>query len=119
MHATLQWADDLGLPSGAHVLDVGCGAGLLAAELSRRGFKVTATDSSSEMVTKAQQHMREVGIGDAVRIELADAHDLPYTSGEFDLIVAVGLLPWLHDWQRAIGELVRVLRPAGWLAVTA
>ncbi|MGH2892448.1 MAG: class I SAM-dependent methyltransferase [Solirubrobacteraceae bacterium] len=100
-------------------MDVGCGAGLAAAELGRRGFRVTATDASTEMVKKAQQHAQEVGVVDAVQVVRADAHRLPFASEQFDVAVALGLLPWLHDPGRAVQEMVRVLRPGGWIVVTA
>ncbi|MGZ6563141.1 MAG: methyltransferase domain-containing protein [Solirubrobacteraceae bacterium] len=119
MQAVLGWVDDLRLPAGARALDVGCGAGLVSAELARRGLEVTATDSSIEMVKKAQQHAHDLGVGDAVQVGLADAHELPFADLQFDLVVALGLLPWLHDPRRAVGEMVRVLRPGGWIVVTA
>lgn len=44
------------LPVGGHVLDFGCGPGQYAATFAKAGFKVTATDASSEMVKLALQH---------------------------------------------------------------
>lgn len=44
------------LPDDAHALDLGCGPGFAAAEMARRGVKVTATDASPEMVAAASQH---------------------------------------------------------------
>src|SRR5205085_4423169 len=84
-----------------------------------RGLRVTATDSSAEMVKTARRHASTLGLGDAVRVDLADAHGLPFTGEQFDLVIAVGLLPWLHDPQGALQEMVRVLRPGGWIVVTA
>ncbi|HET7049372.1 MAG TPA: methyltransferase domain-containing protein [Solirubrobacteraceae bacterium] len=119
MQTVLRWIEDLHLPPGALALEVGCGAGLLAAELATRGLQVTATDSSIEMVKKAQQRAHEVGVADAMSVDLCDAHKLPFASQRFDLVVALGVLPWLHDPQSAIDEMVRVLRPGGWVALTA
>jgi D-aspartate ligase len=119
MEVALRWVKQLDLPRDASALEVGCGAGLMAAELGRRGLRVTATDSSVEMVEKAQQRASAVDVAGAVRVELADAHKLPFEGEQFDLVVALGLLPWLHDPERALGEMVRVLRPGGWLVVTA
>lgn len=119
METVLGWVGDLCLPGGAAALDVGCGAGLAAAELGRRGFHVTATDASIEMVKKARQHAQEVGAVDAVQVVRADAHRLPFASEQFDVAMALGLLPWLHDPRRAVDEMVRVLRPGGWIVVTA
>src|SRR3954462_10552822 len=49
MQAALAWVDELGLPQGSRVLEVGSGAGLATVELARRGFTVEATDSSAAM----------------------------------------------------------------------
>jgi predicted ATP-grasp superfamily ATP-dependent carboligase/ubiquinone/menaquinone biosynthesis C-methylase UbiE len=119
MEAALYWVEQLDLPRDSAALDVGCGAGLMAAELGRRGLHVTATDSSAEMVKTARRQARTVGLTDAVRVDLADAHRLPFTGGQFDLVISLGLLPWLHDPRRALQEMVRVLRPGGWIVVTA
>lgn len=52
-----------------------------------------------------------LGLDDSMPVALAAAYHLPFPSGELDLVVALGLLPWLHDAPRAVAELVRVLRP--------
>lgn len=44
------------LPTGGHVLDLGCGPGFSAAEMARNGLRVTATDASTAMVELAAQH---------------------------------------------------------------
>lgn len=45
-----------GLPEGAHVLDLGCGPGIAAAEMARAGLRVTAIDATPEMVAQAARH---------------------------------------------------------------
>lgn len=44
------------MPAGGHVLDLGCGPGLAAAEMARRGLRVLATDATPEMVALAAGH---------------------------------------------------------------
>ncbi len=119
METVLRWVSELGLPYGAAVLDAGCGAGLLAAEMAMCGLEVTGTDSSPKMVNRARSRARRLGLHGSVRVALADAHQLPFADGELDLVVALGLLPWLHDALGAVAEMARVLRPGGWLVVTA
>ena len=119
LRAVLSWVDDLRLPPGSRVLEVGCGAGLATVELARRGFAVEATDSSAEMVELATHQLAKAGFGGSVTIGLADVHALPYPSGSFTLALALGVLPWLHTPQGAVDELARVLAPGGHLIVTA
>jgi SAM-dependent methyltransferase len=71
------------------------------------------------MVDAAAQRVREAEPPGSVTVESADAHALPFEAGQFDLVVAVGVLPWLHSPAMAIGEMARVLRPGGQLVLTA
>jgi 2-polyprenyl-3-methyl-5-hydroxy-6-metoxy-1,4-benzoquinol methylase len=119
MERALAWADDLRLAPGAAVLEVGCGAGLATVELARRGFAVECTDSVSEMVGMASRVVAEAGLRDAVSFRLADAHDLPHASGSFELVLALGVLPWLHAPQHALRELARIVAPGGHVIVSA
>jgi SAM-dependent methyltransferase len=119
MQTVLGWIDALSLPPGAGVLEVGCGAGQTAVELARRGFAVEGTDSSSEMVDLTSHRIVEAGLSDEMTASVADVHALPHPTGSFALVVAVGVLPWLHSPERGIEELARVLRPGGHAIVTA
>jgi SAM-dependent methyltransferase len=106
----LAWAVDL-LPAPARVLEVGCGAGLFAAELARRGHRVVAVDASREMVRLAADEGLAVGV--------ADAHALPFPNGAFDLVVALGVLPFLHTPSLGLGEMARLARPGGWVLLSS
>jgi ubiquinone/menaquinone biosynthesis C-methylase UbiE len=119
MEAVLRWVQDLGLPAQAAALEVGCGAGLLAARLAQRDLRVVGVDASAEMVKLAERHAAEVGSNGRLRVMQADVYRLPFASETFDLVLAVGLLPWLHDAQTGMAEMTRVLRGGGWLIVTA
>ena len=118
MEAVLRWVQDLNLPADAAALEVGCGAGLLAAQLAKRNLRVVAVDASKEMVKLARDHAVETGSSSRLRVMQAEAHELPFAPETFDLVLAVGLLPWLHDARRGVAEMVRVLRSGGWLIVT-
>ncbi len=106
----LAWAMDL-LPIPARVLEVGCGVGLFAAELARRGHQVVAVDASREMARLASDEGLAVGV--------ADAHALPFPSGAFDLVVALGVLPFLHTPALGLAEMGRVARPGGWVLLSS
>jgi ubiquinone/menaquinone biosynthesis C-methylase UbiE len=119
MQAALAWIDELRLPEGSRVLEVGCGAGLATVELARRGFQVEATDASADMVATASRRVDDEGLGEAVSLGVADVHSLGQPASSVALVLALGVLPWLHSPERAIQEIARVLAPDGHAVVSA
>jgi SAM-dependent methyltransferase len=61
---------------------------------------------------------RDCGVSDRVRTLLVDVHELPFEDASFDVVIALGVLPWLHTPGRALTEMARVLRPGGDLLIT-
>lgn len=61
-------------------------------------------------------HLRVVGVdihtGPGVKV-VADAHDLPFKDRSFDVVLAIELLEHLVEPRRAVGEMMRILRPGG------
>jgi ubiquinone/menaquinone biosynthesis C-methylase UbiE len=117
--AVLSYVDDAKLQAHARVLEIGCGAGHVTVKLAERDMQVTAVDASPGMVELAARQASEAGFSDHVTVSQADAHSLPFESGDFDLVVAVGVIPWLHAPAQAVTEMARVLRPQGQLVLTA
>jgi demethylmenaquinone methyltransferase/2-methoxy-6-polyprenyl-1,4-benzoquinol methylase len=99
------------LPRGGHVLDVATGTGLVAAELLRRGYRVTALDQSPEMLAVA--HTRLGGSADLVE---ASATALPFPAETFDHLTVTYLLRYVDDPAATLAELARVVRPGGVVA---
>lgn len=108
---------DLTLPRDSHVLEVGCGAGITAVSLAER-YLVEALDALPDMLDLTRQRGDSAGVGHRLQTKLGDANDLPYDDGTFDLTLAIGVLPWVRNISRALEELVRVLRPGGFLVVS-
>ena len=108
---------DLVLPArGAlDALDVGCGTGFLALELAARGHRVTAVDFAPAMLAEARRKAAERGA--SIRFEEADAEQLPFASGRFDLAISRHLLWTLPHPAAAIDEWIRVLQPGGRLVI--
>jgi D-aspartate ligase len=111
----LDWIDGLGLPDGSPVLEIGCGAGMTAAALAGRGLSVTAIDSAPAMIQLTDQLAQDRDLSDRIRTSVADAHDLPFPDGSYSLVLALGVLPWLHSPDRALEEMARVVRPGGYV----
>ena len=117
--AVLEYVDAADVPAGGAVLEIGCGAGHLTMQLADRGLRVDAIDASAAMVDTTSARADAHGVRDRVSVKVADVHQLPYDSGHFDLVVAVGVIPWLHSPAAAVAEMARVLRPGGQLVLTA
>ena len=99
---------------GRRILDAGCGAGPLAAELRDRGAVVTGIDSSREMLALARKRL-----GEDVELYEADLRDrLPSGDETFDDVVASLVLHYLQDWSPTLVEFRRVLKPGGRLILS-
>lgn len=107
--------DLLGNVRGKRILDAGCGPGLYAEELVRRGAAVTAFDSSAEMVRLAQGRL-----GPSVDVRGASfSEPLTWLADEsYDLAVMALVLHHLNDRRLALCEIFRVLRPCGHLVLS-
>ncbi len=100
---------------GSRVLEVGCGAGSVAIKLASRGYLVEATDSTPAMIELTRRNAEQAGLTARLNTAIADVHALQYPAASFDLVVALGVLPWLHSPRLAVREIARVLRPGGYL----
>jgi SAM-dependent methyltransferase len=100
-------------PAGLDVLDYGCGRGYITLRLAQAGAKhVTALDLSALEVGHAEERINEAGLADRVTFVVGDAHQTPFPDGSFDLVVGAAILHHL-DFERALRELHRLLRPGG------
>jgi 2-polyprenyl-3-methyl-5-hydroxy-6-metoxy-1,4-benzoquinol methylase len=102
----------LGDVAGKHVLDAGCGEGTFSRMLAKRGAKVTAIDLSQRMIELA--HEAETADSAAVEYHEMDMCDLSaFSDDSFDIVVAYLTIIDVADYQGAIAETSRVLRPGG------
>ena len=118
MAIALQLIDQLHLPHTARLLEIGCGAGYATVALARRGYRIDALDSVPTMIEIACKRIAESGTADKVRLGRADVRRLPMPDGSFDLVLALGVIPWLDDPAAAVREMARVLRPGGYLLLS-
>ena len=115
----LRWIDELAMPTGEQVLEIGCGAGRCTVALAQRGYLVQAMDSVPGMLDTAQQFAIQAGLESSISIGLGDAHDLAFRDGRFGAVLAIGVVPYLYSPEKALKEMARVLKPGGFLLVTA
>jgi 2-polyprenyl-6-hydroxyphenyl methylase/3-demethylubiquinone-9 3-methyltransferase len=104
----LEWiAGHVGL-AGAAVLDVGCGGGILAEAMARRGAQVTGIDLSEKALRVAELHLHESKLD--IRYQKISVEDC---TGEFDFVTCMELLEHVPDPQRMVAACARLVRPGG------
>ena len=97
---------------GKELLDVGCGTGHWARFFSEHGFTIAGIDISPSMIRVAHGK----GIPRA-SFTTADAHELPFDSGRFDVAVAITTLEFVRDQEVVLREMVRCTRRPGGLVL--
>jgi 2-polyprenyl-3-methyl-5-hydroxy-6-metoxy-1,4-benzoquinol methylase len=95
----------------ALLLDAGCGTGLFSVEAARRGARVVSLDCGPNLLRET----RRKGITTLVA---ADAARMPISDACFDIVVSSECVEHTPSPGDTVRELVRVLRPGGWLVVT-
>lgn len=98
--------------SGARVLDVGCGGGLLAESLARAGARVTAIDLAPGMIEVARLHAASEAL--SIDYRLAAAEELAATeAGGFEVVTCMEMLEHVPEPARTVRTLAQLLRPGG------
>jgi ubiquinone/menaquinone biosynthesis C-methylase UbiE len=97
---------------GRDVLEIGAGSGSVAQQLLSRNpeLALTAIDIDPHMTQAAATRL--VGFPDA-SAKTADATAMPFPDDSFDAVISCLMLHHIVDWERAVGEVARVLRPGG------
>jgi 2-polyprenyl-6-hydroxyphenyl methylase/3-demethylubiquinone-9 3-methyltransferase len=97
---------------GAQVLDVGCGGGLLAEELARRGARVEGIDMSPAMIETAQLHAAESAL--AIDYRVQDAAELALRQPHsYDVVCCMEMLEHVAEPAAFLDVLARLVRPGG------
>ncbi len=100
-------------PTGADVLECGCGTGMFwASDATPKAIRLTLTDLSPGMVDEAASRAAANGYEVADQ-RSCDVQDLPFDDDSFDIVVANHMLYHVPDPDRGLGEIARVLRPGG------
>ena len=108
------------IPAAAvHVLDVATGTGAVAIELAsaRPGRTVVGVDQSPEMLAAGRARVGQAGLDERVQLCEGRAESLPFADAEFDALTFTYLLRYVDDPRATLGELARVVRPGGTLAM--
>jgi len=99
---------------GKHIVDVGCGGGILAESLAQAGAHVTGIDLAEKSLTVAKLHGLESGV--AVDYQAVSAEDLASEKpGQFDIVTCMEMLEHVPDPASIVAACAALVKPGGWV----
>jgi 2-polyprenyl-6-hydroxyphenyl methylase / 3-demethylubiquinone-9 3-methyltransferase len=111
----LDWIDATAKLAGKRVLDVGCGGGILADAMARRGARVVGIDLATKPLRVAQLHALEAGTRDVEYREVAVETLAAESPASFDVITCMEMLEHVPDPASIVSACARLTAPGGWL----
>ena len=104
-------AEAVDVRAGERVLDVAAGNGNATLAAAHRFADVTSTDFVPALLDKGRERARAEGV--AVKFQVADAEQLPFEDGSFDVVLSTFGAMFTPEHDRAAREMLRVLRDGG------
>jgi len=108
------------LEAAQRLLALGCSTGIEVRALKRRtrpDAAIVGIDHSQTMIDVARRLTADEGLSDNVTYETGDAHRLPHSDGEFDIVTLHTLVSHVDDPPQVFREARRVVRPGGTVAI--
>ncbi len=109
----LDWIDSLAPLSGKRVVDVGCGGGILADSMARRGADVLGIDLATKALKVAQLHAVEAGTPHVAYREVAAEVLAEEEPERFDVVTCMEMLEHVPDPASVVAACARLARPGG------
>jgi len=102
---------------GARVLDLGCGAGPVITELRGAGLECVGADYSGDMLEFARQRLQSRSL-DPAGLVRCDGRSTPFPDASFDVVVCLGVISYVEDYEAVLREIRRLLRPGGTVIIS-
>jgi ubiquinone/menaquinone biosynthesis C-methylase UbiE len=110
----------LALPPTAHILELGCGTGVVLRALAQRtGFsgRLVGVDQSPVLIAAARRLAAEEGVDQHMEFQVGDVHHLVIAESSFDAVIAHTLVSHVADPLMVLEEAARIVRPGGSVAI--
>lgn len=101
--------DEYNLDGFEHLLDAGCGSGIITNIIAHKGKKVTVLDHSKKMINLAKENIKH----EDVDFVTSTIEQMPFDDNTFDVAISIGVLQLLDPPDLFAKELLRVVRPGG------
>jgi 2-polyprenyl-6-hydroxyphenyl methylase/3-demethylubiquinone-9 3-methyltransferase len=111
----LDWIQSLAPLAGKRVLDVGCGGGILAEAMARKGAQVLGVDLSTKALKVAQLHALEAHTHNVEYREVSAEALAAEQPGTFDAITCMEMLEHVPDPASVVRACATLVKPGGWV----
>jgi 2-polyprenyl-6-hydroxyphenyl methylase / 3-demethylubiquinone-9 3-methyltransferase len=111
----LDWIDGMAALTGKRVLDVGCGGGILADSMARRGADVLGIDLAGKALKVAQLHAIEAATPRVEYREIAVEALAADAPASFDVVTCMEMLEHVPDPASVVSACASLVRPGGWV----
>ncbi len=111
----LEWIHGLVNLTGKRVVDVGCGGGILADAMARKGADVLGIDLATKSLKVAQLHALEAGTSGVQYREISAEALANEQTGQFDVVTCMEMLEHVPDPASVVQACSRLVKPGGWV----
>jgi len=111
----LQWIDGMASLKGKRVVDIGCGGGILADSMARKGANVLGVDLAGKALRVAQLHALEAGTPNVEYREISAEALAAEQPEQFDVVTCMEMLEHVPRPESVVQACAKLVKPGGWV----